>query len=217
MQYLWQTALSTIRATGQPIAPPEMDPTPGWKPTPDKWGAWHPTGCGGAILWTRSLQRPEPKQATLLDDPAHPVLPEWMIKAKLPKGTDRHRVLSMVVDSIGEITGQRPNATRSKGNGSEILKLWRGLGCPPTEEFKADLAVVAHAARECPEELFARDIRAEGWKDGTNRSLSVSTLCVLRKFEERLLVATKWAGDLLDDEPVDDTDDAPSALPRMGS
>lgn len=119
-------------------------------------------------------------------------LPGWCRKVKLPKGSDRASILAMVIDSIEAITGQPPNPQRCATDAKSLLSLWRALERPPPEEFAQDLKLVAKAARECPDPLFARDVRAEGWDGGVDRHRSVATLAVHKRWGERLEAAMRW-------------------------
>ena len=53
--------------------------------------------------------------------------------------------------------------------------------------------LVAEAFRTCPHPLFARDVRAEGWEGGTNRSESIKTLLVQSSWDDRLTAAEEWS------------------------
>lgn len=118
--------------------------------------------------------------------------PDWCRKVNLPQGFDRDSVLAMVIDSIEAITGRPPDPARCATDAKSLLSLWRAVGRPPPEEFARDVELVAMAARDCPDPLFARDVRAEGWPDGVDRHRSVATLAVHRRWNERLEAARRW-------------------------
>lgn len=98
----------------------------------------------------------------------------------------------MVVRSIETVVQRTVNPDRCATDAPKVLALWRRLGRPPPAEFEADVAMVAHAARECPDRLFARDIRAEGWAEGRDRSRAVPTLLSQERWTERLDAARAW-------------------------
>lgn len=85
-----------------------------------------------------------------------------------------------------------------------VLRLWRELvesGEARTLEALVDVvALLADACRLCPDELFARDVRGEGWDSGRNRSANVAAVCRLSPpsssqgatWQERLEAARAW-------------------------
>ena len=81
-----------------------------------------------------------------------------------------------------------------------MLTLWRGLGKPDLEEFQRQVCLVAEWAQQAPDEEAAREIRAEGWADGTDRSRKVGNICRQRPpgqsggatWDDRLLLAEVW-------------------------
>jgi hypothetical protein len=56
----------------------------------------------------------------------------------------------------------------------------------------AELELVAQAFQSCPDRLFSRDVRAEGWDDGTDRRKNLGTLLVQRVWPDRLAIAEEW-------------------------
>ena len=127
------------------------------------------------------------------DCKAQPV-PRWLSKAQLPAGTDRAALFAAIVYGIEQVTQGIVSPTRTKTNGRPLLSLWRALECPPLDEWRAEVELVARACRECPHKLFASDVRWEGDPDGFDRSRSVATVCVQRRWEERLQAARAWDG-----------------------
>lgn len=81
-----------------------------------------------------------------------------------------------------------------------VLRLWRADGRRDPAAFGRDLVLVARAARWCPDPLFAREIRGEGW--GTDRSRMVANICRQKPsgdsggatWDERLAAAREWEG-----------------------
>lgn len=160
----------------------------GYQAAPGKDGAWAITGViDGKVLWTRWLKTKPKKKA----DPGSSTLPEWIRRRQVPPSVTRSEVVAAVVRCIGSITERPVDVNRCKGDADEVLKLWRGLSHPPLKEFVSEVALVASAARVCPDGLFAHDIRSEG-REGKDRSRSVATLCVLRRWNERLDTARAW-------------------------
>lgn len=76
-----------------------------------------------------------------------------------------------------------------------VLALWRALERPPLTGFVEDVKLVASAAHSCPHGLFARDIRAEGWPEGTPRQRDPATICVQKRWDARLQAARDWVED----------------------
>jgi hypothetical protein len=121
-------------------------------------------------------------------------VPDWVPPAReLPAGMDRRECAAFIVAVIQEITRRECDPRRCAGSARSVIALWRAVGKPSPAEFRAQAALVARAARESPEPIFAHDIRAEGWPDGTNRSNSVATLLVQLRWDERLAAAERWA------------------------
>ena len=54
------------------------------------------------------------------------------------------------------------------------------------------MLLIVAAMKHCPQQIFARDVRAETWPDGTDRSTFWGTLIVQRRWSDRLSVAEKW-------------------------
>lgn len=85
------------------------------------------------------------------------------------------------------------NPARCATDAREVLGLWRAIGQPPPADLASDLCAVIRWARSAPDRLAARDIRAEGWPDGTDRSRSMATLCRRDRWGERVTAAHRWA------------------------
>jgi hypothetical protein len=92
-----------------------------------------------------------------------------------------------------EAIRQKPVKPERCGTDAKALVgLWRALGRPPPADFATDIAAVAQWAREAPDKQAARDIRAEGWADGVDRSRSVATLSRRDRWADRLDAARAW-------------------------
>jgi hypothetical protein len=143
---------------------------------------------------TRPSGAPGVTDGARAEAPSPPVepLPEWLAKTKVPKEVERRILGRAIVLVIEAVTGRKPELARCKTEAQPILSLWRALGHPPLGEFLQDAKKIARAARECGDPLFARDVRAEGWEGGVDRSRSVSTLMVQKKWAERLDIAKAW-------------------------
>ena len=114
-------------------------------------------------------------------------------------------VLAAVGRVLEEIRG-KPVTVRAS-TGRPVLRLWVELLDDPELEFDGDLSalvdpvvLIADACRRAPGPMFARDIRAEGWPDGTDRSRNVAAICRLAPkgdstgatWSERLDAASAW-------------------------
>lgn len=85
-----------------------------------------------------------------------------------------------------------------------VLRLWRELLVEGEAEQLDDLVavveVLADACRHCPDPLFARDVRGEGWENARDRSQNVAAVCRLSPpptsqgatWQERLAAARDW-------------------------
>jgi hypothetical protein len=131
-------------------------------------------------------------------DPKPDPAPAWATKAKRPKGVTPLALADAVSLCVAAIRGTAGIAAAS--NAEPVVSLWGRLGQPPLADFIRDVDVVALAARECPEPMFARDIRAEGWADGTDRSRVVASVCRFgppprsqgATWDERVEAARRW-------------------------
>ena len=115
--------------------------------------------------------------------------PRWV-----PTGVPVEPFQSEVLRCIEAITLRKTNPKRCATAAKSVVGLWSALERPDIEEFAEDLCLVAKAAHECPHQLFSRDIRSEGWPDGSDRSRSVDTICRRNKFFDRLNAAKDWTG-----------------------
>ena len=131
-----------------------------------------------------------PKDA-VLSKTAREGLPAWA-EGKPPARLTRQQYADTVVEAIRLIRRKQPNPDRCGTDAKAVRSLWRSLGWQPPAEFLADVGLVADAAHDCPDPLFARDIRAEGWTGGTDRSSSVATVCVQDRWTARLDRARQW-------------------------
>lgn len=150
---------------------------------PWEWLAYNPKDCSTS-LFRRPLSRLSPKVGKM----TKATHPKWAQGHGVPAG----QVLDMVLDCIEQITGREANPKRSGTAAKPLLSLWRALEKPPAHEFRDEVRLVAKAARECDDPLFARDIRGEGWEGGRDRSRDVTTLCVQRRWHDRLNAARDW-------------------------
>ena len=116
--------------------------------------------------------------------------PKW-----IPTGMPVEPFQAAVLRCIETITLRKANPQRCATAAKSVVGLWRAVERPDIEEFAADLCLVAKAAHESPHQLFARDIRGDGWVDGSDRSRSVDTICRRSKFYDRLNAAKDWAGE----------------------
>jgi len=173
-----------VKPPGQ--RPSETVKKDGYRVAPGKDGAWAIAGFSdGRVLWSRWLRKTKAARA------AEPGLPEWLQRRKIPSPFTKSAVLAAVVRCIGSITERPVDQHRCSGAAAEVLKLWKSLGRPPLEPFAAEVALVARAARDCPDGIFAQDIRNDG-RDGPDRSHSVATLCVVRRWGDRVAAAQAW-------------------------
>ena len=130
-----------------------------------------------------------PEQATQEEHKEQPdnSLPGWT----RVKGYGRHEVLAAVVHAIEQITQRTCNPHRCQTDAKHVLALQKATNTP-WPELSRQVEQVAEWARDSNDPLAARDIRAEGWDNGTDRSRSVSTLCVQSRWADRLRAAEEW-------------------------
>lgn len=160
---------------------------------------------------------PSPSQSETRDV----TLPAWARKASVPPGTDRHLLMEVVVEARNGVVGTPANPDACGTASKAVLALWKALGHPDLTAFRVDLMLVVEAAKDCPDRVFARDIRAEGWPDGVDRSRDIDTICRHGKWDLRLEAARRWeragrrtaaAREVWEPEPAAPADDAPTYL-----
>jgi len=113
--------------------------------------------------------------------------PKW-----IPTGVPTEPFQAEVLRCIEAITLRKTNPKRCATAAKSVVGLWNALERPGIAEFANDLCTVAKAAHESPHQLFSRDIRSEGWSEGSDRSRSVDTICRRSKFFDRLNAAKDW-------------------------
>jgi len=125
--------------------------------------------------------------------PAKPAPPKWAQTAARGRDCTAAELLAGCA-AIQEATGARSRSDHgiSPTAARPILSLWRALERPPWAEFAAQAQLVVEAARKCPDPLFARNLRAEGWADGRDRSRSLPSVLRHERWDERLAAAEAW-------------------------
>jgi len=150
---------------------------------------WEPFAANEEFLfWRREVHASKAKKSN--GDQAFGWASGW---AKTLNKTPEE-VCNYVADLIELVTGERPSPKQTKTSGGQLMGLWADIGRPELEKFKNQIRGVARWARESPDPLAKRDIQAEGWNGGVNRSRSVATLTTRKKWDERLAAARDWAG-----------------------
>lgn len=107
-------------------------------------------------------------------------------------GGEPAAIEALVLGVLAVVRGKPVNPSRCGTDAKEILGLWRALDKPPPAELQAELMLVAEWARFSADRAAARDIRAEGWEGGTDRSRSLGTLCRRDRWGDRLAAAQAW-------------------------
>ena len=143
-----------------------------------------------------------------------PSVPDWLskwlrsdvagrlIRSSVSSPWDVYRALGL---SLEGLRGKPGNVVQSAAR--PVLRLWREILEQTDQPIDAELRllvepceVLGDAARFCPDPIFARDIRGEGWDKGRNRSQNVAAVCRLAPkegssgatWQERLEVARVW-------------------------
>lgn len=104
----------------------------------------------------------------------------------------------------------------AKGDATQVLKIWKDHDYRDPRQLLRDARLIAYAARECPDPLFARDIRGKDWQGGVDRSRSVATLCVSARWSERLRAAEAWFRDRRPTAAGAEAQEAPQEAPPGG-
>jgi hypothetical protein len=108
------------------------------------------------------------------------------------RGHTPAEVTAAVVSVAEALKGKTVNPARCKGVAKQVLGLWVWLERPDFHPFVAEVCLVADAFHRCPDGLFARDVRAEGWATGIDRRRHEKTLCVRSSWFARLETAEEW-------------------------
>lgn len=181
----------------------QVNTTPPWWRTPP--GEVEPTLSASGVQQTDTKRTPgEPSRARSFKEKEgegeSPPIPPKGGRAGQQDGlawlTDhkpytRRAVADLCLDIVEAIRGKRPRRASRTGC-APVLALWRGLGKPDPLEWLPEVLLVVKAAKECPHQLFARDIRGEGEDAMHDRSSAVGTLMVQRRWEDRLHEAQRW-------------------------
>jgi hypothetical protein len=164
-------------------------------------------GIGGQDARAAAPVVIEPKPAAPRSDGAS----SWTPPRAECGGHDRLAVAGMVLDVLAQIRAPAEATMadtplpvvpdRCGTDAPVVLALWRADGRREPGAFAQDLVLVARAARWCPDPVFGREVRGEGWADGQDRSRKVANVCRQRPpagssgatWEERLVVARQWA------------------------
>ena len=168
-------AVSPSKSSPLGSSPTTSSPTTGRDLAPASVGSEPPT----------SAPRSEPEAKAPSDPPA-------MAWAK-GHGVPAADVEAMVVAALSAVRGKLVSRDRCATDAKEVLGLWKALGRPLPRELAEDLALVAAWAQQSPDRAAARDLRAEGWPEGQDRSRSVATLCRRDRWGDRLAAAQAWA------------------------
>jgi hypothetical protein len=135
-----------------------------------------------------------------LVEPRDDGAPEWARKARRPKGVTPLALLAAVARCVEAVRQKPASAEIPESTARPILGLWRDLGCPPLMPFVADVELVAEAARRCPDPMFARAIRGEGWAGKEDTSRKIASVCRRSPppdssgatWEDRIDAAREW-------------------------
>lgn len=184
--------------TREPVNPDTFDGERDTSGTP----AGHSWDNSGTVLIETRARSPHPTPTPHNDPPSEgvpatsgrsdPPLPKWARTTRVPPGVSKSDVVDLVVSARDAAVGKPGNPERAGTAARDVLGLWRAVGCPLIPAFRDELLLVIEAAKDCPDPLFARDIRAEGWPDGTDRHRDLSTLCRRDRWDVRLDAATRW-------------------------
>jgi len=169
---------------GREAEPPTLKPEAGMRAA----SAWEPFAViGGLIYWRRAVAT---IVKTARGKPAKDVgVPAWAVKAaKKAPGVEAAQLFRAIAKCIELIAGDVDPA-RCATAAKPVVALWVALEHAPLQAFVNDIGAVAEWARESDDPLASRDIRGEGWADSVDRSRHVSTLCVQKKWADRLASA----------------------------
>jgi len=180
-----------VAAAASPPAPsPSPTPTPTPTPTSECVSAGAGTAAGArALLSTHTAPEEVPEDRSwVTQEPTLP-LPRWSHGSGIDPPW---RCAAGVLTIMHSIRGRPVLQRRVGADANRVLQLWKALDRPPIEELVEDVQLVAAAARASPDPKFARDLRAEGWPEGRDRSSEVVTICDPLRWGDRLEAATRW-------------------------
>lgn len=119
-------------------------------------------------------------------------IPAWMV-SQAHEADVRPVELLALVEAVADRLHRGGPARRwaVAADGPTILRMWEQLGRPDPMLLANELALVADAFHDAPGVTFARFVRNEGGK-GSNNATSVSVLCQIDRWTERLSAARAW-------------------------
>ncbi len=137
-------------------------------------------------------------------DPVPKWLRTWLKTDGRAVGRPAIEVLGALGRTLEAIRGKPGNVVESAGR--SILRLWRemlaeGISLGDNLEGLVEpVALMGAACRLCPDPIFARDVRGEGWENGRDRSRNIAAICRLAPpssssgatWQERLEAARRW-------------------------
>lgn len=155
-------------------------------------------------LFGKEILHPADTRIAEATPPKAPPLPSWVPKDTRPyaRADVAGMVLAIVAEhrrpadlAADEPTPEIAGDVRCKGDAKTVLALWSYLERPPLGEFAADVIAVIRAAQPggCPHRKFARDIRAEGWPEGTDRHRDLDSVLRHARWADRLEMAREWS------------------------
>lgn len=141
---------------------------------------------------TNAPPRSSPASSDSTDPDTMPTLP-WLPRAARDRGGHAsERTARMVLTVIEALRGQPVNPMRCGTDAKTLLGIWKAEGYPDPLDFGQDVILVIEWARDAKDPAAARDIRAEGWADGSDRHRDLSTLTRREKWADRLDRARRW-------------------------
>lgn len=202
-----------------------MEPIPEPVPEPEQMRENRQNGPAGATPGATHGASPEParaelfpgaktradetraeEQQTVVDAPledARTVLdavPRW---ARGHKGAPPLTVLGSVVRALEAIRQRQIDHERCANDAKHVLALQKATGTP-WEELADSIALVARWAQESHDGQAVNDIRGirpDGETWGPDRSRAVATICVHKRWDDRLDAARRWEARGCTDEP----------------
>jgi hypothetical protein len=119
-------------------------------------------------------------------------IPAWMAKQAREADVLPIELLALVETVADHLHPEGPvRRWAVEADGPAILRMWDTLGRPDPMLLAKEMSLVADAFHAAPGATFARFVRNEGGK-GSNNATSVSVLCQVERWTERLSAARAW-------------------------
>lgn len=140
-----------------------------------------------------SVEKPQLELTPVSSESEQPKLPGWLVSAKVGQ-TDKAELHEAILDILEAVKGERPTKRYSTA-GKACLDFYRQVREDYDDDpiaWAMDVCMVVKWAQQSTDKQASKDIRAEGWADGTDRSRDIGTLLRRERWADRRSMAIRW-------------------------